>query len=188
MAETQIPAPLDFKRLYETAMRYRFSGDPAAGESLLNETKNGHLNRVLAALHLEVERRRFRARQMTFEGYLDRSLRRELDDMKSSLRKLAKGALTLVRGGFKLSKGSPASLRMALQASGEPGVVRALFPLILYGEGASSDLVTARRLLGVNKVKSTAGKMAWLRMWGRVFDPNLVFTLKRLGLPIEVAA
>jgi len=188
MAEMKIPASQEFKALYETAMRYRFSGDSGAGDRLVAEAKNGHLTRVLATLHLEVERRRFRQRHMTFDGYVARSLRHDLDDIKSSLRKLAKGALTLVRSGFRISRGSPSSLRTALQAGGEQGAVRALFPLMLYGHGGAEDLAAARSVLGVKKPKSNAGRMAWLRMWGRVFDPNLVFTFRRLGLPAEVAA
>ncbi|MBX7187505.1 MAG: hypothetical protein K1Y01_20340 [Vicinamibacteria bacterium] len=187
MADMKIPASQEFKALYETAMRYRFSGESRAADRLVAEAESGNLTRVLAAVHLEVERRRLRARHMTFDGYVARSLRHELDDFKSSLRKLAKGALVLVRGGLGVGGGA-ISLRMALQAGGEQGVVRALFPLMLYGQGGAEDLAAARSLLDVKKPKSTAGKMAWLRLWGRVFDPNLVFTFKRLGLPVEVAA
>jgi hypothetical protein len=186
MADMRIPASQEFKALYETAMRYRFSGDSRAADRLVAEAENGHLTRVLAAVHLEVERRRFRARHMTFDGYVARSLRHELHDFKSSLKKLAKGALTLVRGG--LGGGGAMSLRIALQAGGEQGVVRSLFPLMLYGQGGAEDQTAARSLLDSKKPKSTAGKMAWLRLWGRVFDPNLAFTFKRLGLPVEAAA
>ena len=108
--------------------------------------------------------------------------------MKSSITKLARGALTLVRGGYRLGKGSPYPLRVALQASGEQGAVRALFPTIAYGPLGKEDVGAARLLLGVRKVPSTSASHSWLRMWGRVFDPNLVFTLKRLGLPTDVAA
>ena len=47
-----------------------------------------------------------------------------------------------------------------------------------------------RRVPSAAKREAPAGaaKAAWLRMWGRVFDPNLPVTLRRLGLNVEAAA
>lgn len=188
MARLAMPAAAEFKKLYELAMTYRFTGDPLAGMRLVAEAESGHLRKTLGALHLEIEKRRLRERLASFEGYARISLRKQLAEVKSSLVKMAKGALTLVRGGYRLGKGSPYPVRVALQASGEPGAVRALFPTIAYGPVGKQDVAAARLLLGVPKVPSTAARLSWLRMWGRVFDPNLIFTLKRLGLSAEVAA
>jgi len=188
MSLAAIPATPEFKTLYESAMRYRFGGDPLAGERLLAEVESGHLRKVLGAAHLEIERHRFRAPNLTFEGYVTVSLRQDLMDAKSSLGSLARGALTAVRAGLHLGAGSPYSLRLALDGGDERGAVRALFPLIAYGAGNAQDAAAAREILGVRNVRSGAARLAWLRMWSRSFDPNLTRTLTRLGLPVEAAA
>lgn len=187
MQGATVRASPEFKVLYETAMGFRFSGDPQAADHLIEEAESGRLKNALAIMHLQIERERFADRRMTFDGYVGRSLRQELEDIRSSIRKMARGTLTLVRGGFKLGRGSSYSLRLALQMSGEQGLVRALFPMILYGEGNAQDQSTAAPLLGLLEPRSKAKKMAWILMWGRVFDPNLVFTLRKLGLPQEAA-
>ena len=188
MASTSFHTTPEFKSLYDSAMTYRFTGDPQVGKRLLTNAESGHLNRVLSAIHLEVERRRLRGPRMVWHGYVRASLRREVEDVTSSLGKMARGALTLVRGSARLGSGSPYAVRMGLWASGEQGAVRALFPLVAYGRIDNDEVDIARGLLGVKRVRSTAARAAWLHMWGRVFDPNLAFTLKRLGLPTTVAA
>ncbi len=188
MAARLTRATPEFKRLYEHAMTYRFTGDARVGDRLLAQAQSGHMRHLLSALHLQIESVRLRTGRMSWHGYVRGSLRRELDEMTSSFRKMARGALTLVKGGVKLGSGTAYSVRLGLRASGEQGAVRALFPLVVYGHIDREEMEVARRLLGVKNVRSTAAKAAWLRMWGRVFDPNLIFTLRRLGLSVAAAA
>jgi hypothetical protein len=188
MAARATRATPEFKRLYETAMTYRFTGDPKVGQWLLNHAQSGHIRHLLSVLHLEIEGLRLRSGRRSWHGYVRGSLRRELNEVTSSFSKMARGALTLIRGGVNLGNGTAYSVRLGLRASGDQGAVRALFPLAAYGHIDREEMDVARRLLGVERVRSTAAKAAWLRMWGRVFDPNLPFTLRRLGLNVEAAA
>jgi hypothetical protein len=188
MGGRSVMATPEFEALYDLAMHYRFGGDSLAGDRLILEIENGHLERVLRALHLEIEMRRLRTRRLDFRGYVRASFQRELTEIKSSLRKMVVGALALIGGGPEMGKGSHYSVRMALRASGETVAVRALFPFIAYGEGDAADASAARRLLGVRKARSGAARLSWLRMWSRVFDPHLGSPFSRIGLPAEVAA
>jgi hypothetical protein len=80
---------------------------------------------------------------------------------------------------------------VALQASGEKGAPRALFPLIAYGaEGAteSGDALVARRLLGVRRLRSAAAKILWLDMWSKAFRKHYVASLKSLGIGVDAQA
>lgn len=181
----------EFKALYEAAMHHRFTGDPKDAARLLAAVATGRLRKVLRDLHLDIERRRLGARRLTFDDYIRPSLEHELDDLKSSLKKLAKGALILIRGGFGNGGGSPYSLQVALHASGEKGAPRALFPLIVHGtegEEESGDAVVARRLLGVRRLRCAAAKLLWLEMWGKAFRKSYLGSLKRLGIGIDALA
>lgn len=191
MAERSAHATPEFKALYEAAMHHRFTGDPRDAARLLASAETGRLRKVLCDLHLDVERRRLGERRLSFGDYIRPSLEHELDDLKSSLRKLATGALILIRGGFGQGGGSPYSLQVALNASGEKGAPRALFPLIAYGvagEEESGDALVARRLLGVRRLRSAAAKLVWLDMWGKAFRKHYLASLKRLGIGIDALA
>lgn len=188
MAFGSAPASPEFRALYEEAMEYRFTGDEDAAESLVRQVENGHLRKALAAQHLEIERLRLGQRRVGWHDYIRASLRRELGGVASSPRNLARGVLTLVRGSGTTAKGAPVAARLGLRASGTQGAVRALFPLAAFGHVDAEERPLAKQILGVEKLRSNEARMAWLRMWGRVFDPNLVFTLKRLGLTVEAAA
>jgi hypothetical protein len=191
MADRSNHATPEFKALYEAAMHHRFTGDPKDAERLLTAVETGRLRQVLRDLHLEIERRRLGARRLTFDDYIRPALEHELDDLKSSLRKLAKGALILIRGGFGRGGGSPYSLQVALHASGEKGAPRALFPLIAYGgdgDTESGDALVARRLLGVRRLRSAAAKLLWLDLWSKAFRQHYTAPLKRLGIRVDAQA
>lgn len=190
MADRSNPATPEFKALYEAAMHHRFTGDPKDAARILAAVETGRLRQVLRDLHLEIERRRLGARRLTFDDYIRPALEHELDGLKSSLRKLAKGALILIRGGFGRGGGSPYSLQVALHASGEKGAPRALFPLIAYGtdEIESGDALVARRLLGVRRLRSAAAKLLWLEMWSKAFRTHYVASFKSLGIGVDPLA
>ena len=81
MARPSIPAAADFKRLYELAMAYRFTGDSFAGTRLIEEAESGQLRKTLGALHLEI-----RAATPSGEAQVLRGLRSGLPAVRTRRR------------------------------------------------------------------------------------------------------
>jgi hypothetical protein len=163
-------APGEFRRLYDTAIEFRFNPDYARYLDRYLPRWLEDLNAVLADIHLTCERARLGDPALRWERYLEMALRQVLHDDLTSPRRLARKIANTARDPIAdLDVSTLASL--GARAAGPSALLPILFPAVAY-RSVAPILGSALVDLGDN---ASSVRRRYLELWGQHVDINFAF-------------
>jgi hypothetical protein len=173
----------DFRSLYESAMEFRFQPDDEAFASVDLPTWNANLLQTGAPIHLRCEAARLGVERLTWGGYLDHALRRQLWEGMSSPRSVFTKLAALSGRRTRLGPAHPLA-RMGFRLARGREYLPLLFPAVAYDLDATDYRHSARSALGSSSDDLTSLTRAYLKAWGVHGDPNFFKQLDRLNLQV----
>ena len=165
-----VSAPSVFRRLYDTAIEFRFNPNYERYLDFYLPRWLDDLNAILADIHLTCERARLGDSTLQWEEYLDTALRQFLREGLASPRSLAKKITNAARRPVA-NPGVSALAALGTRAAGPRDLLPILFPAVAYRSVAPAF---SKTLKGFGD-GPTAMRRRYLELWGQHVDINFTF-------------
>ncbi|MBN9685638.1 MULTISPECIES: hypothetical protein [unclassified Corallococcus] len=180
--------PDGFRRLYDEASAFRLEPDDTrfAGRELgpwMDEVRAR-----LADVHLVCEAARLSVPGLSWDGYVERTLKHSLREGGLRPGVLLRRARNAVRFRPEVSPELGLRARLGLRLGGPRGVLAAAFPFVAFGVGETEGAGFARTVLGAASSSPADLRHAYLRFWSESGDPNFTHVARKLGLVLEAGS